>query len=50
MRFSSSLSAAMAAPDWPTKAVRSNTARGTPSSLSPQFSPVRPGTGSPVPV
>ena len=34
----------------PRKAERSNTSRPTPSSSSPQSAPVRPGTGSWVPV
>ena len=48
MRRSSSGSASTPRPDWPTKALRCHTSRLTPSSTSPQFSPVRPGTVSPV--
>ena len=48
MRRSSSASAEMAAPPWPTKADFSNTDRDTPRMVSPQLAAVRPGTGSPV--
>ena len=49
-RFSrSALGERMTAP-WPTKAVRSKTSRETPKRVSPQVSPVREGTASPVAV
>ena len=50
MRASRAGAPSIAAPPWPTKAERSNTSRGTPVRVSPALSPVRPGTGSAVPV
>ena len=50
MRFSSSALGERAPEPWPKKAVRSKTSRVTPVSTSPQFSAVRPSTGSLVAV
>ena len=50
MRPSRAGAPSMAVLPWPTKAERSKTSRGAPTRVSPQFSPVRPGTGSSVPV
>ena len=50
MRRSSSASCSTVRAFWPMKALRSNTSRGTPSSTSPAFWAVMPGTGVAVPV
>ena len=50
MRRSNSAELVTATAFWPTKAERSKTSRPTPVSSSPTLSPVRPGTGSSVPV
>ncbi len=50
MRRSSSAEPVTAASPWPMKALRRNTSRPAPTSVSPAVAPVSPGTGSAVPV
>ncbi len=50
MRRSSPESWVTATPPWRMKALRAYTSRLTPRRVSPQLAPVRPGTGSAVPV
>ena len=50
MRRSSSASWSTAMPDWRMNALRVKISRPIPSSISPQFSPVKEGTASSVPV